>query len=139
MQRIDPLRKKNAKNSPSKGEKNQNFKEFTITRVLFLSFSPPKNLKKVKLAKISPLKGKNCKEFTLKGENCKEFIPNTSKMQRIHPWRVKIAKNSPLKGKKCKNFTLKRWKNPKNSCLKGKTCKEFTLPGENCHEFILKR
>ena len=35
--------------------KNQNFKEFTITRVIFCPFHPKK-----------PQEEKNCKEFTLK-------------------------------------------------------------------------
>ena len=59
-------------------EKNQNFKEFTITRVIICPFHPKKSQE-----------GKNCKDFTPKG-----WI-----LLRIHPQRVKIAKNSPLKSK----------------------------------------
>ena len=87
---------KNAKNSPSKGEKNKNFKELTIKRVIFCPFHSKKNPKKVKkvkigknwrvnIAKNSPLKGKNCKKFTLNGKKCKEFKLKGRKLKRIHP------------------------------------------------------
>ena len=67
---------------------------------------------RIKKAKNSPLKGKNCKKFTLK----------RWKMQRIHPQRAKIAKNSPSKGKKWEKSTLKKTN-------KGWNCKEFIIKG----------
>ena len=126
MQIIYPWRVKIWKNSPFKDEKMQKiqpqrlkkskFQKIHHYKSNFLSFSPQKNLKKVKLAKISPLKGKNCKEFTLKRKNCKEFTLKSENCQ-----------NSSLKDQKCKKLTLEGWKNPKNSCFKGKNCKTFTL------------
>ena len=49
---------------PQRVEKNQNLKEFTITRVIFCPFHPKKSQK---------------------GKNCKDFIPEGWILLRIHP------------------------------------------------------
>ena len=74
MQKIQPQRVKKSK-----------FQKIHHYKSDFFSFSPQKNLKKVKLAKISPLKGKNCKEFNLKEKKLQRIHLKEKKLQRIHP------------------------------------------------------